>query len=125
VHTVITALGVTLAGRSGELAVNVGWVTTAVHMRELDAAEIEQSIARGEPFDKAGGYAIQDPELRPVRAIQGCFPNVVGLPLCAVQKMLDDPSSSGSLSPAIAPCELCRMAATELARHGYGSPDMI
>jgi MAF protein len=61
-----------------------GVVSTQVLMRDVTDGEIEDYIGRGEPFDKAGGYAIQDTLLRPVEAIDRCYLNVVGLPLCAV-----------------------------------------
>ncbi len=55
--------------------------TTKVHFRELLVPEIEHYIATGGPFDKAGGYGIQDYSAIFVDAIEGCFYNVVGLPL--------------------------------------------
>jgi len=61
-----------------------GVVGTRVIMRAYSDAEIAGYTARGEPFDKAGGYAIQDAEFRPVERVDGCYLNVVGLPLCAV-----------------------------------------
>ncbi len=57
-------------------------VETLVWMREYRDEEIAEYIARGEPFDKAGGYAIQDPIFNPVKRIEGCYANVMGLPLC-------------------------------------------
>jgi MAF protein len=63
-------------------------VGTKVQMRDYTDAEIEQYIATGDPFDKAGGYAIQHPDFRPVAEIDGCYNNVVGLPLCAVKRAL-------------------------------------
>ncbi len=63
-------------------------LTTRVWMRDYGKAELEAYIARGEPFDKAGGYAIQDRAFAPVERIEGCYANVVGLPLCAVAAML-------------------------------------
>jgi MAF protein len=79
-HQVIT--GVAL--RAAEQRQWGGVVSTQVVMRDYADAEIEQYIARGEPFDKAGGYAIQDELFRPVARLDGCYLNVVGLPLCAV-----------------------------------------
>ena len=61
-----------------------GMVATSVVMRDYADGEIEAYIARGEPFDKAGGYAVQDEAFRPVERLEGCYLNVVGLPLCAV-----------------------------------------
>jgi septum formation protein len=55
---------------------------TAVTMRPYSDAEIAAYIAGGDPMDKAGAYAIQHPEFRPVAALEGCYANVVGLPLC-------------------------------------------
>lgn len=63
-------------------------VGTRVQMRDYTDAEIEAYIATGDPFDKAGGYAIQHPGFRPVAEIEGCYNNVVGLPLCAVKRAL-------------------------------------
>lgn len=86
VHTVLTA--VALRKPDGALLETV--VSTQVHMRAYTDAEIAQSLALGTPFDKAGGYAIQDPHLRPVAHLgpEPCFANVVGLPLCAVWRLL-------------------------------------
>lgn len=69
--------------QSGGLAW-AGVVDTRVSMRSYAAEEVQAYIARGEPFDKAGGYAIQDETFRPVERLDGCYLNVVGLPLCAV-----------------------------------------
>jgi hypothetical protein len=45
-------------------------------------------IASGDPLDKAGAYGIQHPVFRPVEALQGCYPNVMGLPLCRLAALL-------------------------------------
>ncbi|HEX2618618.1 MAG TPA: Maf family protein, partial [Phototrophicaceae bacterium] len=63
-------------------------VGTRVTMRTYTDDEIESYIASGDPFDKAGSYAIQNPDFYPVAAIEGCYNNVVGLPLCAVKRAL-------------------------------------
>ncbi len=65
-------------------------VTTQVWMRRYPEAALEAYIAAGEPFDKAGGYAIQDSDFAPVERIEGCYANVVGLPLCAVAALLHE-----------------------------------
>jgi septum formation protein len=57
---------------------------TAVWMRDYADAEIEAYVAGGDPLDKAGAYAIQHADFRPVARIQGCFTGVVGLPLGAL-----------------------------------------
>lgn len=78
-HDVLTGVSLVAAGRTW-----AGVVDTRVVMRDYTDAEIERYIGRGEPFDKAGGYAIQDHEFRPVERIEGCYLNVVGFPLCAL-----------------------------------------
>ncbi|NLX10471.1 MAG: septum formation protein Maf [Chloroflexi bacterium] len=80
-HQVYTALTL-LDDASGRSLTDVA--QTDVHMREYDDAELEAYIASGDPFDKAGGYAIQHPGFHPVEALHGCYTNVVGLPLCHV-----------------------------------------
>lgn len=61
---------------------------TRVRFRKLTNAEIEDYIATGEPFDKAGAYAIQGIAGRFVARIDGCYFNVMGLPLSSVWWML-------------------------------------
>ena len=63
-------------------------VTTHVRMRPYSEDEIAAYIASGEPFDKAGAYAIQDHAFHPVASYDGCYCNVVGLPLRAVVRLL-------------------------------------
>ena len=63
-------------------------VQTAVRMKRLTAAEIEWYIKTGEPFDKAGGYAIQEIGSFMIESIRGSYTNVVGLPLCELIQML-------------------------------------
>lgn len=63
-------------------------VTTRVRFRELGTDEIEAYVRTGEPFGKAGGYAIQGIGAFLVEGICGSYTNVVGLPLCAVVKAL-------------------------------------
>ena len=50
-------------------------------MRRFDGAEIEASIARGDPFDKAGAYAIQGLGAPLIERVEGDFFGVMGLPL--------------------------------------------
>ena len=63
-------------------------VRTTVHMRQYSDDEIATYIASEDPFDKAGGYAIQNTNFNPAAHIDGCYNNVVGLPLCAVKRAL-------------------------------------
>ena len=60
-----------------------------VHMRDFSDAEIEAYIASGDPFDKAGGYAIQNESFQPVASIEGSYSNVVGLPLDELREVLE------------------------------------
>ena len=63
-------------------------VRTDVRFKELTEAEIEWYIQTGEPFDKAGAYAIQGLGTFLVRSINGSYTNVVGLPVCEVIEAL-------------------------------------
>jgi MAF protein len=84
-HRVVTAVAVLPPGRRRPL---VERAVTRVTMRRYTAAEIAASIARGDPFDKAGAYAIQDERLAPVERYGGCYCNVVGLPLWTAVRLL-------------------------------------
>lgn len=65
-------------------------VTTLVHFKQLTAREIAGYIASGEPFDKAGSYAIQGIGAFMVPAIEGSYSNVVGLPVAQVVAALEE-----------------------------------
>lgn len=65
-------------------------VSTRVQFKQLSEAEIAGYIATGEPFDKAGGYAIQGIGTFMVRAIEGSYSNVVGLPLAELLDVLEE-----------------------------------
>ena len=62
--------------------------TTRVQFSTLSAEDIEDYLATGEPFDKAGGYAIQGRAGRFIPRIEGCYFNVVGLPLARLAREL-------------------------------------
>jgi predicted house-cleaning NTP pyrophosphatase (Maf/HAM1 superfamily) len=57
-------------------------------MQPYSDLAVERYIASGDPFDKAGAYAIQHPDFDPVNRLDRCYANVVGLPLCAVVTLL-------------------------------------
>jgi len=63
-------------------------VRTDVTFKELSENEIEWYIRTGEPFDKAGAYAIQGMGTFLVRRINGSYSNVVGLPVCEIIEIL-------------------------------------
>ncbi|MHB1130929.1 MAG: Maf family protein [Chloroflexota bacterium] len=90
-HEVISGVAV-LDHAGGRLAADA--LTTRVWMRDYADAEIAAYVASGEPFDKAGAYAIQDPVFRPVARLEGCYLNVVGLPLCLLLSLLWEAGAS-------------------------------
>lgn len=87
VHEVHT--GVALLRRPGATE-RVAEEITRVTFAPLSAEEIEGYIRTGEPFDKAGAYAIQGIGGRYVTRIEGCYFNVMGLPLARVWSLLRD-----------------------------------
>ena len=84
-HKVIT--GLALIPQDSRIPL-VRHVSTTVIMRRYFEAELEEYVASGDPMDKAGAYAVQSPTFRPAAQVDGCYFNVVGLPLCAVVEML-------------------------------------
>ena len=64
--------------------------TTQVYFRELSRTEITAYIASGETSDKAGAYGIQGRGAAFVRRIEGCYFNVVGLPLASLVEHLSN-----------------------------------
>jgi septum formation protein len=83
-HRVITGVAVVSAG-----GVKAAAEETAVWFRELSDAEIAGYVETGEPMDKAGAYGIQGRAGKWIPRIEGCFFNVVGLPLARVSAMLE------------------------------------
>ncbi len=88
-HRVITGVCVMGPGAGGEPVVETRVESTTVFMREIREAEIVAYVASGEPMDKAGAYAIQGGASRWVTRIEGCYFNVVGLPVAVVAGMLE------------------------------------
>lgn len=84
-HRVMT--GVCVIAPGGE-PVHSAVVSTLVTMVAAGRGQIEAYVATGEPLDKAGGYAIQGLGGDLVEAIDGCYSNVVGLPLCELNRLL-------------------------------------
>jgi len=82
-HRVLTGLCVL---RNGQCRLGVS--ETKVQFSPLSELEIERYLESGEPFDKAGAYAIQGFAARYVERIDGCYFNVVGLPLSLLYQML-------------------------------------
>ncbi len=90
-HQVITAVAVAHDG-----AVASGLDVSVVTMRAYSDSEIDAYIASGDPFDKAGAYAIQHPGFAPVARLEGCYAGVMGLPLALTARLL----SAAGLAPA-------------------------
>jgi len=86
VHEVVTGVAVVDAetGRSEATA-----VVSRVLMAAYSDAAIAEYVASGSPFDKAGGYAIQDLNGALVDGVIGSYTNVVGLPVEATRRLLE------------------------------------
>jgi len=82
-HTVYSGVAVT-GGKQSITAV----AATTVWMRNYSDQGIAAFVATGEPLDKAAAYAIQANHFHPVDHIDGCFANVMGLPLCHLYRTL-------------------------------------
>lgn len=61
---------------------------SVVWMRDYTDDEIASYVAGGDPMDKAGAYAIQHPGFSPASRVEGCWLNVIGLPLCHLGRAL-------------------------------------
>jgi septum formation protein len=83
-HEVLT--GVALVFGGAELAVDAA--TTRVTFAPMSEAEIAWYVATDEPYDKAGGYAVQGLASRYVTGIDGSYSNVVGLPVHLVCRLV-------------------------------------
>ena len=83
-HHVITGVALVTATSTVEAA-----EVTAVRFLTLSDEEIAAYVATGEPMDKAGAYAIQGRAIRWIPRIEGCYSNVVGLPVALVATLLE------------------------------------
>lgn len=91
VHQVYT--GFTIIKKPQQVVIS-DYEVTHVKFRSLEAGEIEKYIQSGQPLDKAGAYGIQDDGAVFVESINGCYYNVVGLPITkiflALKKLLKE-----------------------------------
>lgn len=87
VHEVHTGIALIRRPLAWEKA---GEEVTRVTLAKLSGEEIESYAASGEPFGKAGGYAVQGIAGRYVTRIEGCYFNVVGLPLARLYSLLKE-----------------------------------
>jgi septum formation protein len=84
-HQILTGVSVL---RSSDGARRDFIEATTVHFLKISADEIVRYVASGEPFDKAGGYGIQGYASRYVSRVEGCYFNVMGLPVSRVAATL-------------------------------------
>ena len=96
-HQVVTAICLV---RAPDRIEALDHATTLVTFRELEDREISAYTATREPFDKAGGYAIQGLASKFVLRISGCYFNVVGLPVSLLDAMLKPLMQAGPQAEA-------------------------
>ena len=88
-HQVCTGVSV-ISTRNGSQTEKTGFECTDVTVRPLSAEIIDRYVATGEPLDKAGAYAIQGKGAVLIERINGCYFNVVGLPVYLVSRLLEE-----------------------------------
>ncbi len=101
-HEVLTGVAVVAGAR-----VAADFVRTTVRMRNYTDDEVSAYIARGEPYDKAGAYAIQDETFHPVETTNGCVCSVIGLPLWTSRRLLRVVAGIETARPGLGPCSGC------------------
>lgn len=84
-HKVLTGVAVS---RNGDA--NVGLQSTRVKFAGMTDAEIDFLVEKGDPLDKAGGYAVQAQAALFIEGIEGDYWNVVGLPVSLVYRLVSD-----------------------------------
>ena len=108
-HEVVT--GVTVVDSADGRAQTASQVS-GVTMRQYSDDEIEAYVASGEPKDKAAAYGVQDRVFHPASSVEGCYTNVMGLPLCLTVDMLRnagyalDPALEVQVPEECGPCPL-------------------
>ena len=80
-------------------SVRTGVETSRILTRDYSDYAIEAYVGSREPFDKAGAYAVQDQFFKPVVSVEGCYLNVVGLPLCVAVNLLSEAGAQPQLRP--------------------------
>lgn len=103
-HQVITAVAFAPSGAPPR----VEHVASRVWLRPLDEATIAAYVASGRPMDKAGAYAIQDEDVRLAERFDGCYCNIMGLPLWTAVGLL----ASAGIRPPRQPHEAYARCAT-------------
>lgn len=83
-HGVVTGVAIVSAG-----AESTGAVVSEVTLNDLPDEAVRAYVASGRPMDKAGAYAIQDEDVPTVTRLDGCYCNVMGLPLWTLRRLLE------------------------------------
>jgi septum formation protein len=86
-HTVITAFSLVNSERTEVIR---RAVASQVRFKNVPDDEVEWYVGTDEPYDKAGGYAVQGKASFLISEIHGSWTNVVGLPLCEVVEALKE-----------------------------------
>ena len=84
-HQVTTGLAIVQGDKQTQVVTHC---STKVTMRSYPEEDIQTYVSSGQSMDKAGAYGIQDTSFQPVQHIEGCYQNVVGLPLCTFAQLL-------------------------------------
>jgi septum formation protein len=123
-HNVITALALL---RPGRVRPDTAHVLTRVTLRPFTDDEVDATIAAGDPFDKAGAYAIQDQSFQPVASYEGCYCNVVGLPLWTALGLLVAAGAAPHRSPdMLEACNDCPHRDSSLTQpHSQAQPSRV
>jgi septum formation protein len=87
-HQVMTGVAL-ISGAPASPTIEIACEVTHVTMQALSQEEIDRYVRSGDPMDKAGAYGIQGYAGRWIPRIQGCYFNVVGLPLALVTAMIE------------------------------------
>lgn len=95
-HQVLTAIA--LVRHPGDECIK-DVAVSRVSMRSYTDEEIAAYVDEGDPLDKAGAYAIQHVEFHPVSAVEGCYANVMGLPVCRLAVLLQECGMNGLHQP--------------------------
>ncbi|MCH8940442.1 MAG: septum formation protein Maf, partial [Chloroflexi bacterium] len=105
-HRLLTGVAV-INSSSGEAVSGVE--STRVVMRDYTEDEAQEFVASGKALDKAGAYAVQDTDFRPAALVDGCYVNVVGLPLCLSVRLLRQMGAEVGTPPVPEGCNNCRL----------------
>lgn len=116
-HSVLTGVAVQ-DSCTGESLIDVK--ESIVQMRGYSPKEIERYVRTNTPLDRAGAYGIQDDDFSPVKSLEGCYLNVVGLPICIVVVLLTQIGARVALRPRCSVPYLANCVSCDLDTQLYG-----